>query len=117
MTDVDSDGFQDAVLVSTVRYVARNVSDPSNQFLRVRFRPRRQEPIGALVSAHYTDGRVRTQRFGSANNPPFSQSLPPLHFGVALGTTIRYLSVLWPGDREPTIRQIRPEEIGTTIDI
>jgi len=117
VTDVDSDGMQDAVLVSTERYVARNVSDPSNRFLGVRFRPRRQEPIGALVSAHYTDGSVRTQRYGSANNPPFSQTLPPLHFGVASGTTIRYLSVLWPGDPVPTIRQVRPTELGTTIDI
>lgn len=117
VTDVDSDGFQDAVLVSAERYLVRNVSDPSNRFLGVRFLPRHQEPIGTLVAAHYTDGSVRTQRYGSANNPPFSQSLPPLHFGVAAGTTIRYLSIVWPGDPVPTMRQIRPTEIGTTIDI
>ena len=38
MTDVDSDGFQDALVVSKVCYVQGNVSDRSNRFLEVRLR-------------------------------------------------------------------------------
>jgi hypothetical protein len=82
VADVDGDGRTDLILVSPQRHVAFNRTRTGNGYLDVTLRPDPDEPLGAVVRAHYSDGRIKAQRYGSAQNVNYSQALQPLHFGV-----------------------------------
>ncbi len=96
--DVDADGRVDLVGAGRQRYLVRNVSTGGAGFLDVELRAAAGRAVGALVRAHYSDGSVRAQRYGSAASSAFSQSLLPLHFGIPLGVELNEISVVWPGE-------------------
>jgi hypothetical protein len=97
--DADADGRVDLVLVGRRRHLLRNRAT-ANGSLDVVLRAGAADPVGALVRAHYADGRTRAQRLGSAHSSAFSQSIQPLHFGISDGVRLESLSVRWPGLRE-----------------
>lgn len=96
--DFDGDGHTDLVLVGQSRQIAQNRTANDNQHLIVHLRDDRVEPVGTLVRVHTEDGRAHVQRYGSASRSFVSQTLPPLHFGIAAETRVTKLEVLWPGD-------------------
>ncbi len=111
--DVDGDGRTDVIALGRQRHLLRNVGGAGNTYLDVALRAGEREPIGALVRAHYSDGRIRAQRYGSAQSSAYSQSLLPLHFGIPRGATIERVGVRWPGDRHETLYAVG--ETGTRI--
>jgi hypothetical protein len=96
--DIDGDQRTDLVLVGQSRQIAYNRTANQNRSLIVHLADGGFEPVGALVRVHTDDGRASVQRYGSASKSFVSQTLPPLHFGVAAETVITALEVLWPGD-------------------
>jgi hypothetical protein len=99
--DVDGDGWTDLIAMARQRLLLRNAGG-SNRHLTVALRAKPRAPIGAVVRAHYRDGRVRAQRYGSAASSAFSQALLPLHFGVPVDNPIVAVGVVWPGQRTET---------------
>lgn len=100
--DADGDLRVDVALVGHRRMVARNETRGGGSALRVWPRASGNDPVGTLVTAFYTDGMVRAQRYGSARTTQYSQGLAPLHFGIPPGTSIRRLEVRWPDGRRET---------------
>jgi len=106
--DFDGDGRTDVVAAGRGRQYLRNETEPSgNRYVDVELRAIHGEPIGAIVTAHYDDGSMRAQRYGSASGSAYSQSLLPLHFGIGAGRNLSEISVTWPGGARSDA--IRPE--------
>ncbi len=97
--DSDGDGRQDLVLAGTKLHLMRNVSLNDNRFVRVRLSSAGAEPIGALVTAVVSRGGRHSIRYGSADKTTFSQSLLPLHFGLAKGVEVERFEVHWPTEK------------------
>ncbi len=104
--DMDSDGKSDLILVAQERYVGYNRSEHDNRCLQVHLTQTgpngTYEPIGTLVRVTRDDGCRRVARYGSENRSFVSQTLGPLRFGIAAGTTVIAVDVRWPGEREWT---------------
>ena len=100
--DADDDLRVDLVLVGHRRMVARNETRGGGGALRVWPRASGNDPVGTLVTAFYTSGMVRVQRYGSALTTQYSQGLAPLHFGIPPGVSIDRLQVRWPDGRRET---------------
>src|SRR5690606_28345737 len=102
--DLNNDRWLDLVVIKGRRRSILNTSTLPNDALEVTVDHRggvdSPPPIGAIVRAYYSDGTVRAQRFGSASNTRWSQSLLPLHFGMTPDVPITELGVTWPGDTE-----------------
>lgn len=113
--DVNADGRWDLVLIGRERHLLRNIGR-SNSWLDIDLRGGANEPIGAVVKVHCSDGHVIARRYGSAYNTAYSQVLGPLRFGVADGITATSLSIQWPG--EATERVYPAPALGavTTIE-
>ena len=58
--------------------------------------------LGALVEAEYADGSSCVQRYGSAANSAYGQSLPPLRFGSPSTNPLARVRVRWPARRDGT---------------
>ncbi len=110
--DVDGDALVDVVLVGHRRMVARNVTRAAGRAVTVLPRASTGDPVGTLVTAVYTGGMSRAQRFGSALTTRYSQGLGPLHFGIPAGDAIERLVIRWPdGDIEERVVQAREDFI------
>ncbi|MCG8556007.1 MAG: CRTAC1 family protein [Proteobacteria bacterium] len=98
VADFDQNGSQDLVMAGPgQRLFARNLRPARGVMVSIRSSGR-TPPVGALVTAHYADGRKHRQRYGSAYSTRYSQSLLPLHFGVPAHTTLSHFVVRWPGE-------------------
>jgi len=98
--DADRDGREDFVIggPTDVRLV-RNVTAHAGDVVLVELlEPTRR--IGTVVTAHYSDGTAVAQRFGSARNPPFSQTFGPLRFGVPEGLAIEAIALTRRGEEQ-----------------
>jgi hypothetical protein len=97
--DLDADGRWDIACMGTERFLLRNTGT-SGAFVDVALGAKGGTPVGALVKAHYDDGRVIARRYGSVYNSASSQALRPLRFAVPAGHRIERLTVRWPGERD-----------------
>jgi hypothetical protein len=104
--DADGDGRLDVAVVGGGRALLRNAAAAGGS-LRVVLRDGQGEPIGALVQAHYGDGKVSAQRYGSAHNTAFSQVLQPLAFGIPDDLALERISVRWPGEQSDVLFPVR----------
>jgi len=95
--DFNGDGRTDLVAVGRQRHYFRNAAENTNGFLDVELRDGVRPPIGALVTATYSDGTRRQQRYGSATNTAYSQTVNPLHFGIGAGVELSNVTIRWPG--------------------
>ena len=107
--DFDGDGRLDVVLAGHRRHLLRNVRATRNRVLEVDLRSDAAPPIGAIVRAHYDDGRVVARRYGSATSSAFSQTLVPLRFGVPVGARATHVVVHWLGGAAPTRTPVPPD--------
>jgi hypothetical protein len=114
--DADGDGRLDLVVAGRRAHLLRNVSDEGNHFLSVELRDGNQPPLGAVVRAHYTNGRILARRLGSDASTPFSQSLQPLHFGVPKNSRIEHLSVTWPGETRDQSYPVEALDVHLVIE-
>jgi hypothetical protein len=97
--DADGDGRTDLVAFAEERHLLRNVST-ARPSIEVELRDGDREPIGARVRAHYDDGTIAAQRYGSAHSTSHSQSLQPLRFGIPDGAKLESFDVRWPGETD-----------------
>ena len=86
--DADGDGRLDLAMIGVDRLLLRNVARTGHSFLAVRPRDGAREALGALVRVKLSNGRTHVRRYGSAASSTYSQSLPPLYFGVPAGATV-----------------------------
>lgn len=100
ITDIDSDGWSDLVIMGLRRLIARNTSGKRNRSLVVAVEAKKRPPIGTVVRAYYDNGRVQAQRYGSAHLTRYSQGLQPLVFGIPADAKIMRVEVLWPGGKK-----------------
>jgi hypothetical protein len=115
--DVDGDGRTDLIAAGRRRSYLRNeTAAAGNHSLEVQLRGRTGEPVGAIVSAHYDDGSVHAQRYGSAHSSAFSQSLLPLHFGIPAGRELTEISVVWPGGERTASVAVQSGSTRLVID-
>ena len=107
--DADGDGLLDVAVAGPGRRLLRNQTTGAGRALRVRLVSRGGDPVGAVVSAVYSNGVVQAQRFGSARNTQYSQGLAPLHYGIPHGSTVERLLIRWP-DGEQEERDVGADE-------
>lgn len=100
--DADEDGRLDVVLIDRRRMLARNVSAAAGDALRVVLRGDDGDPVGAVVTAVYSDGTMVAKRYGSTRTTKLSQGSAPLHFGIPSGAAVERLEIRWPGGRNET---------------
>jgi len=98
--DADGDGHLDLVLVGRRPALARGLGSGANRSLAVIFPQEPGRTLGAEVTAVYSDGRLRLQRYGSHAGSRLSHSLLPLRFGIPEGVRLLALRVRWPGEAE-----------------
>jgi hypothetical protein len=100
--DLDGDGRTDVAMVGHRRLLARNRTEGGGSALRVVLPGSGSDPVAAVVTAFYSDGTARAQRYGSAHATRYSQGSLPLHFGIPPGVSIDRLEVRWPDGRSAT---------------
>jgi hypothetical protein len=113
--DVDADGRTDVVAVGRGMHLLRNVGELAAPPLDVRLSGEPDEPVGAVVTAVYADGRRHARRYGSADSSGFSQVLRPLRFARPEGVALEAIEVRWPGRPEPT--RSLPDPQATLIEL
>jgi len=113
--DVNQDGRIDLVLAGRTRYLLENRLPGSGESIQIGLRDPKGTPIGAVVTAVYTDGRRVARRFGS-DRTTFSQRAEPLRFAAAGRNAIRHIEVRWPGDRSATKFEIAPDDSYVVLE-
>jgi len=103
--DVDRDGRVDLVLAGRTRYVMDNRMGRAGNSLEVVLKDPRGKPIGAVVTAVYSDGRRVARRLGSGRTA-FSQHAEPLRFTAGGDGALDRFEVRWPGDRSATLFEL-----------
>lgn len=107
--DVDRDGRVDLVLAGRTRYLLENRMGGAGNSFEVALRDPKGNPIGAVVTVVYADGRRVARRLGS-DRTAFSQRAEPLRFAAGESGGIRRIEVRWPGDRSGTIFEVAAEQ-------
>lgn len=105
--DVDGDGRVDVVAAGSSRVLLKNRTPGPATSVEVDLRDPRGNPIGALVTAVYADGRRLARRWG-AERSIFSQTAGPVRFAAGPGNTIARIDVRWPGERTAAGHPVAP---------
>lgn len=112
--DVNQDGRVDLVLAGRTRYLLENRMGAAGNSFEVTLRDPKGNPIGAVVTAVYADGRRVARRLGS-DRTAFSQRAEPLRFAVGESDGARRIEVRWPGDKSATIFKVPAEETSVVL--
>ncbi len=99
--DVDDDGGLDVVVTNrdAAPYLLMNTAERGN-FVRFRVLAGSRDAYGATVSA--TVGSIRMNRDVQPSASYVASSDPRVHFGLGASTTVKNVSVRWPGGKIET---------------
>ncbi|MDX1697113.1 MAG: VCBS repeat-containing protein [Thiohalobacterales bacterium] len=97
--DFNSDGVTDIIVgIKGHWWILLNRTRPTGTGRLVRMqRDDGFEPVGSVVRAHFSNGRVIAQRYGSAEMNGLSQFVSAMIFHAGHGEEIDYFSVRSPG--------------------